>query len=347
MENGNTSPLVEKPAHLLNRGLLRFSQNRLLTVGVFVVLFAIFSIFAHNFFTVRSVLNLLVQTSTFTIISIGATLVLIVGGIDFSLGAVVAFSGTAVVVFAVTGIPIWISMILAVSLGGMIGFANGFLVARMRLPSFLTTFAIATLIYGILGGFYAFAAAHPAPSPVPASLGNLANNPVFRIFSHDATGARTVVFPGISWVVIIMVFVAVLFHLLLTKTRIGRYTHLVGSNQVASRFSGIKDIRIRIMAYVLAGLLAGLAGILLASRLGAPPGAAVGYEVIGIECAMIGGASLAGGVGSIRGTVVASFILSTLSMGLTMMNANPYIPTFLNGFVVLGAVYLDQIRIRK
>ena len=101
------------------------------------------------------------------------------------------------------------------------------------------------------------------------------------------------------------------------------------------------------MAYLFAGLLAGLVGALLASRLGAPPGGAVGYEMIAIECAMIGGASLAGGVGSVGGTVIASFILSTLSMGLTMMNASPFIPTFLNGFVVLGAVYLDQIRIRK
>ncbi len=144
-----------------------------------------------------------------------------------------------------------------------------------------------------------------------------------------------------------MVFVAVLFHLLITRTRLGRYLHLVGSNQVAARFSGIKVIRVRITAYVLAGLLAGLVGVLLASRLGAPPGGAAGYEVIAIECAMIGGASLAGGVGSVWGTVIASFILSTLSMGLTMMNANPNLPTFLNGFVVLGAVWLDQIRIRN
>jgi ribose transport system permease protein len=330
----------------MNPSLLKLSQNRFSSFSVFVVFFAIFSIFAHNFFTVRSVLNLLVQTSTFTILSIGATLVLIVGGIDFSLGAVVAFSGTAAVVFAGLGMPIWLSMIAAVSLGGMLGFTNGLLVARMRLPSFITTFAMAGIIYGVLG-FAAFVGSHAPPLHVPANLGDLANHPVFTIFSHDATGAQIVVFPGVSWIVIIMVFVAVLFHLLLTKTGIGRYTHLVGSNPEASRFSGINVICVRIMAYVLAGLLAGLVGVLLASRLSAPPGAAVGYEIIGVECAMIGGASLAGGVGSVGGTVIASFILSTLSMGLTMMNVNPFIPAFLNGFVVLGAVYLDQIRIRK
>jgi len=145
-----------------------------------------------------------------------------------------------------------------------------------------------------------------------------------------------------------MVLVAVFFHLILTKTRIGRYLYLVGSNQVASRLSGIKVIRVRIAAYVLAGLLAGLVGVLLASRMGGPPGAAVGYEVIGIECAMIGGASLLGGTGSVLGTVLGSFILSTLSMGITMMNANDfYVPMLLNGFVVLGVVYLDRIWNKK
>jgi ribose transport system permease protein len=310
-------------------------------------MFAFFSIFANNFFTVRSVLNLLVQTSTFTILSIGSVLVLIAGGVDFSLGAVVAFSGTAVVVFAVTGLPIWISMVLAVSLGGIIGLVNGFLVARQHLPSFITTFAMALLIYGILAGFDAFAASHPPPFPLPATFGNLANVPVFTILSKDATGPNIIVFPGISWIIIIMVFVTALFHLVLTKTRIGRYFYLVGSNPVASKLSGIKVIRVRVLAFVLAGLLAGLVGVLLASLMMAPPGGAAGYEMIGIICAMIGGASLTGGLGSVVGTMIGSFLFSTLSMGLTMMNANPYIPTFLNGFFVLAAVYLDQIRNRK
>ena len=99
---------------------------------------------------------------------------------------------------------------------------------------------------------------------------------------------------------------------------------------------------------MLAGLLAGLVGVLLASRMVARPGAAAGYEIVGIECAMIGGASLAGGVGSVGGTVIGSFILSTLSMGLTMMNTSKiYIPLLLNGVILICAVYLDQMRLRK
>jgi ribose transport system permease protein len=330
---------------------LGFSPNRLLPLVGLVIMFAIFSIFANNFFTVRSVLNLLVQTSTFTILGIGATLVLVVGCIDFSLGAVIALSGTAVYVFAAAGIPIWMAMIAASILGGVVGFVNGFLVARIRLPSFIITFAMAMVVYGLLSAFGAFMSAHAGPIPHPDNLGRLsdmASNPAFRIIAHDTNGAEIVVFPGISWIVIIMVVVAVLSHLFLEKIRFGRYAFLVGSNSEASRFSGIKVVHIKILAFVFASMMAGLVGVLLTSRLGNPPGAAAGYEMIAIECAMIGGASLSGGTGSVGRTVIGAFLISTLAMGVTMMNLDKiYIPMFLNGFVLLGAVFLDQRRNRE
>ncbi|HTX72757.1 MAG TPA: ABC transporter permease [Rectinemataceae bacterium] len=318
------------------------SYSRLI-LGIVFAMLVIFSIFARNFLTVRSLLNLLLQTSTFTILGIGSMLVLLAGGVDFSLGAVVALSGAAVVRLAGTGMPIALAMVAAVGMGGIAGLANGLLVVRMRLPSLITTFAMAILLRGLLG----FAATRMRPGPVPNSLGNLANIPVLRILSQDSTGATHVAFPGISWIVIIMVFTATAFHLMLTKTRIGRYARLAGTNPVASRFSGIPVNRVRTTAFVLAGILAGLVGILLASRMVGSPGPAAGYETIGIACAMIGGASLSGGRGSVVGTVIGSFIISTLGMGLTMMNANNlYLPVLLDGFVILGAVYLDQMRMR-
>jgi ribose transport system permease protein len=349
IRNEDLDSLAEKTASRLDWSPPGSSSNRLLPLAVFLIMFAIFSIFANNFFTVRAVLNLLVQTSTFAILSIGSAMVLIVGCIDFSLGAVIALSGTAVVVFAVLGLPIWIAMIAATILGGVIGLANGFLVAKLRLSSFVTTLAMAMVIYGILGWFGSLHA-EPPPSTTArlAALSTLANVPVFRIFSHNANGAPIEVFPGISWIVIIMVIVAALSHLFLEKTRLGRYAFLVGSNPEASHFSGIKFIRVKILAFVLAGMLAGLVGVLLASRMGGTPGPAAGYEMIGIAAAMIGGASLSGGTGSVGKTVIGSFLLSTLAMGLTMMNTDQiYLPVFLNGLVLLGTVYLDQARNRK
>jgi ribose transport system permease protein len=348
MKNGKLDLLAAQSAPRLNWLSLGLSPNRFLPLAVFVIMFAIFSIFANNFFTVRSVLNLLVQTSTFAILGIGAALVLVVGCIDFSLGAVIAFSGTAVLMFARTGMPIWVAMTMACMVCGVVGLANGFLVARVRLSSFLVTLAMAMLIPGFSRALRAFMGALASPALHPENLkhiDDLATIPVFRIVSHDANGAKIVVFPGISWIVIIMVVVAVLSHLFLKKTRFGRYAFLVGSNPKASRFSGIKVVRIKIMAFVLASMLAGLVGVLLTSRLGGPPGGAVGYEIIAITCAMIGGASLSGGTGSVGGTVIGSFLLSTLAMGLTMMNVDQiYLPMFLNGLIVLGVVYLDQKR---
>ena len=182
IKNEKLDSLAEKVARRLNWSQLRLSSNRLLPLAVFVIIFALFSIFANNFFTIRGVLNLLVQTSTFTILSIGSALVLIVGGVDFSLGAVIALSGTAVVAFAVMGIPIWISMILAVSLGGMVGFVNGFLVAKMRLPSFITTFAMAISLYGCLGALSEFAASHARHSPCRVAWAIWPMSPFSRSF---------------------------------------------------------------------------------------------------------------------------------------------------------------------
>jgi ribose transport system permease protein len=146
MENENNTSLAEKSVQRIDRSPFGFSLNSLLTFAVFLIMFAFFSIFANNFFTVRGVLNLLVQTSTFTILGISATLVLVVGCVDFSLGSVIALSGTAVFVFAALGLPLWISMITASLLGGVVGLGNGFLVARVRLPSFLITFTMGMIV---------------------------------------------------------------------------------------------------------------------------------------------------------------------------------------------------------
>ena len=346
--NESPDPAAKSTASQWSRRMQKISWNGLFPFAIFIIMYVVFSIFAHNFFTVRGVLNLLIQTSTFTILGLGATFVLVVGCIDFSLGAVIALSGTAVYVFAAMGMPVWIAMIAASLLGGIVGLTNGFLVTRVRLSSFIITLAMAMLIYGLLSAFGAFMGTHAGPIPHPenlAHLGDMVNNPAFRIFSHNATGAETVLFPGISWIAIIMVIVAVLSHLLLKKTRFGRYSFLVGSNPLAAHFSGIKFIRIKVLAFVLASIMAGLVGVLLTSRLGGPPGAAAGYEMIAISCAMIGGASLSGGTGSVGGTVIGSFIISTLAMGISMVNVNQiYLPLFFNGLILLTVVYLDQKR---
>ena len=149
--------------------------------------------------------------------------------------------------------PIWLAMIAACMVCGLVGLANGFLVAKVRLPSFIITLAMAMLIPGFSRAFRTFLGALAGPALHPENLnhiGDLATNPAFAIYSQDANGAEIVVFPGISWIVIIMVVVAVLSHLFLTKTRFGRHAFLVGNNPTASLLSGIKVVRIKILTFV-------------------------------------------------------------------------------------------------
>ena len=270
IKNEGPDLLAEKATPRLNRSQFRLPPNGLFPLVVFVILFGFFSIFSNNFFTVRSVLNLLVQTSTFRVLAIGEALVLVVGCVDFSVGAVIALSGTAMLIFARMGMPIWLAMIAACMVCGTVGLANGFLVAKVRLPSFIITFAMAMLIPGFSMALRTFLGALANPALHPGNLehiDDLATIPVFRMITHDANGAEIVVFPGISWIVIIMVVVAVLSHLFLTKTRFGRHAFLVGNNPTASLLSGIKVVRIKTLAFVLTSMLAGLTGVLLASRL--------------------------------------------------------------------------------
>jgi ribose transport system permease protein len=319
-------------------------SNALLLFGLFAAIFAFFSFFARNFFTVRSVLNLLVQTSTYSLVSIAALLVMIVGGMDFSLGAIVAICGSFAAGFARGGMPAWQAMACGIAIGGIMGLINGVLVAAAGLPPLITTYATAMF----MGGFFPLVGSLIGGGGryrgVPESFGALANDPVLKISARAADGSLAVVFPGLSWIVIIMGLMAILIHSVVSRTAFGRRLRLCGFNPAAARLSGVGVRRVKATAYALAGLLAGLVGILLASRMVGSPGAGRGYEIYGISCALIGGASISGGTGSVGRTVLGSFILATLSMGLTMMNANAFLQLIVTGAVVLGAVYIDVRR---
>jgi ribose transport system permease protein len=142
-----------------------------------------------------------------------------------------------------------------------------------------------------------------------------------------------------------MIAIALIFHLILSKTRTGRYTYAVGSNEEAARLSGIKVGQAKNIAYIICGLLAGLVGIILASRMvTSQPNSAVGYELNAIAAAVIGGTSLMGGIGTVGGTVIGSFIIGILTVGLTMAGANYYMQQIVIGLVVIGAVTFDGLR---
>ena len=305
--------------------------DRFLTFGAVVVLFAVFSITAKNFFTMRSVLSLLLQTSTTTLMGIGVTFTIITAGIDLSIGSVVALTGTIAVIAAIAGVPIWISWLIGVAAGGVCGLANGLMITKLKLPPFIATLGMTFVIRGV-----ALTITNANAWPAPEAFGALGNDTIFR------TGNQ---FPGISYPVIIMVVVAVLCHFMLKKTRVGRYTYAIGSNEEAARLSGIKVNRVKIIAYVMCAVCAGVVGTILASRMvTSQPNSAIGYELNAIASSVIGGTSLMGGVGTVGGAVIGSFIIGILTVGLTMQGANYFMQQIIIGLVVIFAVYFDQFR---
>jgi ribose transport system permease protein len=299
-----------------------------------IALFIFFSITARNFFTMRSVLTLALQTSAITLMGIGVTFTIITGGIDLSIGSIVALSGTIAVMVALAGVPIWLSMIIGLLVGVASGFLNGLMITRLKLPPFIATLGMMMVARGV-----ALTITNANAWPAPEGFGELGNGTLFE------TGPQ---FPGISYPVLIMIVVAFLFHFILAKTRLGRYTYAVGSNEEAARLSGVKVHQVKIINYIFCGLLSALVGIILASRMTtSQPNSAIGYEMNAIAAAVIGGASLMGGVGTVGGTVIGSFIIGILTVGLTMQGANYFMQQIVIGLVVIGAVTVDQLKGRK
>ena len=335
MSDTPTTHTDERAGNATGRtGRSKLALDRLITFGAVIVLFIVFSITAKNFFTLRSILSLALQTSTTTLMGIGVTFTIITGGIDLSIGSVIALTGTVAVMAAIAGVPIWLSMLVGLLAGVVCGLVNGLLITRMKLPPFIATLGMMMVARGV-----ALTITNANAQPAPEAFGALGNDTIFR------TGPQ---FPGISYPVIIMIAVAFIFHFILKRTRIGRYTYAVGSNEEAARLSGIKVGRVKIVAYIFCGLLAGLVGIILASRMvTSQPNSATGYELNAIAAAVIGGTSLMGGVGTVGGTVIGSFIIGILTVGLTMQGANYFMQQIVIGLVVIFAVYFDQLRSRK
>jgi ribose transport system permease protein len=310
-----------------------FALDKFITFAAVLILFIYFSITAKNFFTVRSVLSLALQTSAITIMGIGVTFTIITGGIDLSIGSVIALAGTVAVMVAIAGVPIWLSMIVGLLVGAFCGLLNGLMVTRLKLPPFIATLGMMMVARGV-----ALTITNANAWPAPDGFGELGNGAIL------GTGPK---FPGISYPVIIMIAVALIFSFILGKTRIGRYTYAVGSNGEAARLSGIKVSQVKVITYIISGLLAGLVGIILASRMiTSQPNSAVGYELNAIASAVIGGTSLMGGIGTVGGTVIGSFIIGILTVGLTMAGANYFMQQIVVGLVVIGAVTIDQLKDR-
>lgn len=303
----------------------KLAKNKSLLVLIAFSL--IIAVLNPRFLTISNILNILRQTSINSVIAAGMTFVILSGGIDLSVGSILAIAGAFAATMVAKGTNILIAVLLALLAGTVIGTFNGIVISKGKIQPFIATLATMTLLRGYTLVF---------TDGKPIGTGSFASA---EIFSKIGAGY----FLGIPIPIYIMAVVFILAYYILRHTRTGRYVYSVGSNEEATVYSGINTERIKIFVYAASGFLAALAGIIITARLSsAQPQAGSGYELDAIAAVVLGGTSLSGGVGSIFGTIIGTLIIGVLNNALNLMNVSSYYQQLLKGLVILAAVLLDR-----
>ncbi|MFD9498067.1 substrate-binding domain-containing protein [Streptomyces sp. NPDC060035] len=294
-------------------------------LSALVVLLVAMSLLSGDFLTTQNLLNVGVQAAVTAILAFGVTFVIVSAGIDLSVGSVAALSATVLAWSATSaGVPVWLAVILAVATGIACGFVNGALVSYGKLPPFIATLAMLSIARGL-----SLVISQGSPIAFPDSVSVLG----------DTLG---------GWLpvpVLVMIAMGLITALILARTYIGRSMYAIGGNEEAARLSGLRVKKQKLAIYALSGLFAAVAGIVLASRLvSAQPQAAQGYELDAIAAVVIGGASLAGGVGKASGTLIGALILAVLRNGLNLLSVSAFWQQVVIGVVIALAVLLDTLR---
>ena len=315
--------------------------QKLAALGGLLLLIVIFSFTSDSFFSVNNIMTVGLQTSTIAFIGIGVTCVILTGGIDLSIGSIVALSGVAAGLAVNAGMPVSMGLLLGVLTGSACGLVNGVLVTTFRLPPFIATLGTMMILRGL-----ALYVTDAAPvSGMPDAFGDLGNGSLFRIVEEGDNGLPHVIFPGIPYPVILMIVAAVLFTFALTKMRMGRYLYAIGSNEEAARLSGLRVKYYKLLVYVISGFTASFAGLIFTSRvMSGQPNAGVGFELDAIAAVVLGGASIAGGRGMIIGTLIGAMMLGVLNNGLNLLGISPYVQYVVKGLIIWGATFISSAR---
>ena len=297
-------------------------------IGIMVVLLIlciIVSLATDKFLTSGNIISVLRQISINTYIALGMTLIIILGHIDLTGGAVVAMCGTLTVGFIVNqGLPVELAIIGGVLLGVLFGFINGVIVSTFKVPSFIITMAMMNVANGIA---YVYS-------------GGQSTRITDGFFISIGTGY---LFSVIPLPVLYMVLLIIVISFLLVKTRFGVYVYAIGGNREAARLSGIPIKKIEIIVFTLSGLLSAFAGLVLASRMySGQPSVGSGYEMDAIAACVLGGTSMAGGKGSISGTVLGAMVIGIISNGLNLIGVSSYWQLIVKGIIIATAVILDS-----
>src|SRR5215831_1839958 len=310
--------------------------QRLLAFGALIVLFLVFSLASPNFLSFDNVVGILLATAVNGVLALGVTFVIVTAGIDLSVGTVMTLSAVMTGVFVtVWQLPVPLGVLAGMLTGMLAGLVNGTVVARMKVPPFIATLGMLNVARGlalVLSGL----------KPIYFN-----DTPSFNSIAMGSVLGGVIPGLQIPNAVLIFFVAALVANWLLTQTVIGRYAFAIGSNEEATRLSGVNVDGWKMGIYALAGLFSGLAGVLIAARLNsAQPSLGLGYELDAISAAVIGGTSLSGGEGTILGTVIGAFLISTLTNGLRILSVPQEWQTVITGTIVIIAVYLDIVRRR-
>jgi len=285
------------------------------------------AILSPSFFTVANLLNVFRQTSINAVIAAGMTFVILTGGIDLSVGSILAFSGAVAASCLASGQSMIVTVILTLIIGAGVGLLNGIIISKGKLQPFIATLATMTILRGATLVF-----TDGKPISIGTSEGAIAFGKI---------GGGTML--GIPTPVVIMILVFLICYYILHQTKIGRHTYALGGNEEATKLSGLNTDKIKIFVYTISGILSAIAGIIITARLfSAQPNAGSGYELDAIAAVVLGGTRLAGGKGKISGTIIGALIIGILSNALNLLNVSSYFQMIAKGVVILIAVLLDR-----
>ena len=305
-------------------------ENKLLKnkplIGL-IIFGVIVSILNPRFLSTANLLNILRQTSINAIIAAGMTFVILTGGIDLSVGSILAICGAVSASMLAGGVNGYIVLIVTIILGTILGAVSGSFISYGKLQAFITTLVAMTLLRGATLVF---------TDGKPISMGFGENAELF-----DTIGGGY--FFGVPVPIYIMVVVFAVCNYVLKNTKFGRYVFAVGGNEEATKLSGINVEKLKVKVYAISGGLAALAGIIITSRLGsAQPTAGTGYELDAIAAVVLGGTSLSGGIGSISGTITGALIIGVLGNALNLLDVSSYYQMMIKALVILAAVLIDR-----
>ncbi|CAK6479804.1 Ribose import permease protein RbsC [Peribacillus frigoritolerans] len=290
-----------------------------------VLLFIVITVLNPSFMEPNNILNLLRQTSINALIAFGMTFIILTGGIDLSVGSILALSSALMAGMMVSGLDPILAILVGILLGAIMGVINGILVSKGKMAPFIVTLATMTIFRGLT-------LVYTDGKPITG----IGDSVMFQMLGRGY-------FLGVPVPAVVMIIAFMILWFLLHKTSFGRKTYAIGGNERASRISGIKVDRVKVAIYGRAGTMAAIAGAILTSRLNsAQPTAGQSYEMDAIAAVVLGGTSLSGGKGRLFGTLVGVLIIGTLNNGMNLLGVSSFYQQVVKGAVILIAVLLDR-----